>query len=227
MEAGTKRTQRMLQRWGRQGAIAAQGGELGAHSDSEGNAAYQSQPNSPSEASGLPDSPGGELLQTGDSKAAGTDGSAPRQPFILQDSEEQEDLVQPTRPRSGTQRAILLLDSEEQEGLDQPDAWASPRQRFIAIPDSEEQDDALLPGGSPAPYEPAAEASDGRVGEIKGCASEGPPEAPAADMDTSRGDHNRKQKLQTEAEFEANIAHLPPARQRELRELHTPWARDR
>lgn len=213
--------------------------------ESDGLAMHEGQATSPSDPPLLPGSREDEPSPGGDSHAAVQPSRAMQPSFTPQDSEEQEEGAQPSRPETGAQRAItFLLDSEEQDGssqgLERGTRWA------IYLPDSEEQnglsqqpevgaqqpvwpsdsegqDGAGVPAGARPSTGPSRE-------QMQQASAEGLPHAlglAAANMDVDIHEDSCAQEEQTEEEFEASIAHLPPAKQRELRDLCIPWASDK
>ena len=128
--------------------------------------------------------------------------------------------MQLPRPGSGAQGPIVLLDSEEQDELVQPDGCQSPHQQAVQVLDSEDQDNSHLPGEVSWPGPNAMGAGASQAGpEVEG------PAAEAADSDRAgcQQEAPHVQQTQTEADFEARIAHLPAKKQRELRGLQRPW----
>ena len=172
------------------------------------------EPSQREEASQASQSSGGDVAP-----ATARPGAATQQRFMLQDSEEQED-IQQTRPGSGAQRPVFLLDSEEQEELMQPDSTESPGQRIIQILDSEDQDRLHQPGVISLPGPSAA-------GESSDLAAAGREEPASEAAAIGAASHQQQdvlvQETQTEGDFEAGIAHLPAKMQRELRGLQRPW----
>ena len=142
-----------------------------------------------------------------------------RRVIYLPDSEEQNGLSQ--HPEGGAQQPICLPDSEEQvEHSHQPEFVA---QQPICLPDLEGQDGAGVPPGARPSTGPSRE-------QMQRASAAGLPHAledAAADMDMNIHKDSHTQKEQTEEEFGASIAHLPPAKQRELRDLRIPWASDK
>lgn len=158
---------------------------------------------------------------SGDNVASATarPSAATQQQFMLQDSEEQEDMQQ-TRPGSGVQRPIFLMDSEEQDELMQPNRSGSPGQHIIQILDSEDQNRLNQPGEVSLPGPSAAgEASDPAATRREEPASE----AAASGAASHQQETAHMQATQMEGDLEAGIAHLPAKMQRELRGLQRPW----
>ena len=142
-----------------------------------------------------------------------------RRVIYLPDSEEQNGLSQ--QPEGGAQQLICLPDSEEQiEHSHQPEVVA---QQPICLPDLKGQEGAGMPAGARPSTGPSRE-------QMQQASAVGLPHAmedAAADIDVNIHEDSRTQKEQTEEEFGASIAHLPPAKQRELRDLRIPWASDK
>ena len=251
-----------------QGYAAIQAARRHRKHESDGPAMHKGQATSPSDPPLLPGSPEDEPSPGGDSHAAVQPSRAMQPSFTPQDSEEQEEGAQPSRPETGAQRAItFLLDSEEQDGSSQGPERGTRRaiylpdseeqnglsqqpeggaQQIICLPDSEEQDERSHQPevGAQQPIWPSnSEGQDGAgvpagarpsIGpsreQMQQASAEGLPHAledAAADMDVDIHEDSCAQEEQTEEEFEASIAHLPPAKQRELRDLCIPWASDK
>ncbi len=142
-----------------------------------------------------------------------------RRAMCLLDSEEQNRLSQ--QPESGAQQVICLPDSDEpDERIHHPDVGA---QQPTRLPDSEGQDGPGMPAGTRPSNGPSRE-------QMQQASAEGllhGLEDAAGGIDEDICNHSHAEEEQSEEEFENSIAHLAPAKQRELRDLCIPWASDK
>ncbi len=185
----------------------------------------QQEPLSPSQYTGLPDAlreqpPRCAEPSQGYDSSEGSE--VPATGPVILDSEEQE-AMQLTRPGSGAQRPLSLPDSEDPELETQPQRAESPGQHVEEILDSEDHNRLDQPAEASLP-EPSA-AVEGSDQAAKGCKR--PASEATADGAASHEQETAQVQAQSEAEFEASIAHLSVKAQREVRALHNLWDGDK